>query len=123
MNGVNTPSKALFLSPNGKIYPDTLICSGMISVELNGKPCPYSQNGCLPALYRSTKPTPTTALIKGSLGICALPVQNSNLLIWDIGKGMVSKPFQKNFYLCVYSNAGCGYGWLFQDCMMQNQQS
>ena len=48
MSGVNTPPKALFLSPDGKIYPDTLICSGLLSAELNGKPCPYSQNGRLP---------------------------------------------------------------------------
>lgn len=48
MSGVNIPPKALFLSPDGKIYPDTLICSGMISAELNGNPCPYAQNGRLP---------------------------------------------------------------------------
>ena len=48
MSGVNTPPKALFLSPDGKIYPDTLICSGLLSAELNGQPCPYSQNGRLP---------------------------------------------------------------------------
>lgn len=47
MSGVNPPAKAFFLSPDGKIYPDTLICSGMLSTELNGKPCPYAQNGRL----------------------------------------------------------------------------
>jgi hypothetical protein len=35
--------KALFLLPDGNIHPDTLTCSGILSAELNGKPCPYSQ--------------------------------------------------------------------------------
>ncbi|NJO76400.1 MAG: hypothetical protein HC833_23220 [Leptolyngbyaceae cyanobacterium RM1_406_9] len=48
MNSINTLPKALFLSPNNKIYPDYLICSGMISAELDGKPCPFSSNGRLP---------------------------------------------------------------------------
>jgi hypothetical protein len=48
MNGVTPLPKALFLLSEGKIYPDTLICSGMVSAELNGKPCPYSQDGRLP---------------------------------------------------------------------------
>ena len=48
MSGVNLPPKAFFLSPDGKIYPDTFICSGMLSAELNGKPRPYAQNGRLP---------------------------------------------------------------------------
>lgn len=48
MSGVTASPKAFFLSPDGQIYPDTLICSGTISAELNGKPCPYAQNGRLP---------------------------------------------------------------------------
>ena len=40
--------KALFISPDGKIYPDALICFGMLSAELRGQPCPYSQDGRLP---------------------------------------------------------------------------
>jgi hypothetical protein len=48
MNVVSTSPKALFLLPDGKIYPDTLICAGVVSGELNGQPCPYSQNGQLP---------------------------------------------------------------------------
>jgi len=43
----NSP-KALFLASNGNIYPDSLICSGVIPAELDGKPCPYSQNGRMP---------------------------------------------------------------------------
>jgi hypothetical protein len=43
----NTP-KALFLGPNGKTYPDYLVCSGVLPVELAGKPCPFSQDGRIP---------------------------------------------------------------------------
>jgi hypothetical protein len=35
-------AKALFLSPDGNICPDTLVCSGTLPPELGGKPCPYS---------------------------------------------------------------------------------
>lgn len=45
----NGQPNALFLSPDGNIYPDTLICSGLIPAELSGQPCPFSQNGHLPA--------------------------------------------------------------------------
>jgi len=48
MSNVNPSPKALFISPDGKVYPDTLICSGSLPPELQGKPCPYSQNGRLP---------------------------------------------------------------------------
>ncbi|MEM7029685.1 MAG: hypothetical protein AAF629_08975, partial [Chloroflexota bacterium] len=41
-------AKALFLAPDGNIYPDTLICSGVIPAHLNGEPCPFSQQGQLP---------------------------------------------------------------------------
>ncbi|MEW5988818.1 MAG: hypothetical protein AB1791_19505, partial [Chloroflexota bacterium] len=48
MNQSQNGVKALFLSPDGNIYPDNLICSGILPAELNGKPCPYAQNGRLP---------------------------------------------------------------------------
>ncbi len=48
MNNHSDEPKALFLSPDGNIYPDTMICSGMIPAELGGQPCPFSQNGRLP---------------------------------------------------------------------------
>jgi hypothetical protein len=36
--------KALFIAPDGNIYPDYLICSG----ALGGEPCPFAQNGRIP---------------------------------------------------------------------------
>ncbi len=48
MNHHSNGAKALFLSPDGNIYPDTLVCSGITSPELGGKPCPFSQAGRVP---------------------------------------------------------------------------
>jgi hypothetical protein len=68
MNNVNTPARALFISPDGKIYPDNLICSGMISGELNGKPCPYAQNGRLPDLIPLDETHSSYSIDKGKPG-------------------------------------------------------
>ena len=48
MNDHNTEPRAIFLSPDGSLYPDTLICSGVIPPELGGQPCPFSQAGRMP---------------------------------------------------------------------------
>ncbi|HAA33621.1 MAG TPA: hypothetical protein DCE56_45205 [Cyanobacteria bacterium UBA8553] len=48
MNAYQGKPKALFLSPDGNIYPDILICSGILPTELNGKHCLYSQTGSFP---------------------------------------------------------------------------
>ena len=42
------PPKLLFISADGRVYPDTLICSGELPTELGGKPCPFSQAGRIP---------------------------------------------------------------------------
>lgn len=47
MNQNSAKIKALFISPDGNIYPDFLICSGKIS-DNGGSPCPFSQNGHMP---------------------------------------------------------------------------
>lgn len=49
-NHGDSASKALFLSPDGNIYSDTMICSGVLPAELGGKPCPFSQAGRFPDL-------------------------------------------------------------------------
>ncbi|NJM45897.1 MAG: hypothetical protein HC860_06725 [Alkalinema sp. RU_4_3] len=40
--------RALFLFPDGNIYPDNLVCSGVLSPD--GLPCPYSDHGRFPEL-------------------------------------------------------------------------
>jgi hypothetical protein len=79
MESVNNPPKALFLLPDGKIYPDTLICSGTISAELNGKPCPYSQNGRLPDPIPLDNADPSYTLDKGNPGDLCPPCAKQNL--------------------------------------------
>ncbi len=79
MSAVNPPPKALFLSPNGKIYPDTLICSGMISAELNGKPCPHAQNGRLPDVVPLDKTDPGYSPDQGNPGDLCPPCAKHHL--------------------------------------------
>ena len=86
MSSVNTHPKALFLSPDGKIYPDTLICSGTISSELDGQPCPYSHNGRLPAPVPLDRNDPNYSLDKGNPGDLCPPCakqQLANLGHWQ----------------------------------------
>lgn len=60
--------KALFLSPDGNIYPDTMICSGIIPAELGGQPCPYSQSGCFPEITHLNPDDPSYSIDKGQPG-------------------------------------------------------
>lgn len=48
MNTHDAAPRALFISPDGSIYPDTLICSGVLPAELGGKACPFSHEGRIP---------------------------------------------------------------------------
>lgn len=45
MNNYSGEPHALFPLPDGSIYPDALICSGVLPAELGGNPCPFSDNG------------------------------------------------------------------------------
>lgn len=86
MNSVNLPPKAFFFSPDGKIYPDTMICSGMISAELNGKPCPYAQNGQFPNPIPLDETKPLYSIDKGNHGDLCPPCakqQLTNLGHWQ----------------------------------------
>ena len=79
MNSVNLPPKAFFLSSDGKIYPDTMICSGMISAELNDKPCPYAQNGQLPDPIPLDETEPRYSIDKGNHGDLCPPCAKQKL--------------------------------------------
>ena len=79
MSHSNGQAKALFLSPDGNIYPDTLICSGILSGELNGKPCPYAQAGRLPDLTSLDANEPTYTLDKGKPGDLCPPCAKQQL--------------------------------------------
>jgi len=64
----NQQAKAFFISPNGTLYPDYLVCSGIIPAELNGKPCPFAQAGHIPDPAPLDPNDSTYANDKGSAG-------------------------------------------------------
>ena len=77
---------ALFLSPDGNIYPDTLICNGLVPSELDGKPCPYSQAGRFTQSVPLNPLDPTYTQDKGQPGnLCPTCVlqQLGNLGHWQ----------------------------------------
>ena len=85
-----TSPKALFLSPDGNIYPDNLICSGVIPAELNGQPCPYSQNGRMPTPVPLKADDETYSIDKGQPGDLCPPCawqRLSSLGHWQGYKG------------------------------------
>lgn len=78
--------RGLFLGPNGTIYPDSLVCSGVIPEELNGLPCPFSENGRLPLPQPLKSEDPTYTIDKGEPGDYCPPCakqQLSNLAHWQ----------------------------------------
>ncbi len=94
MNNPHTPPKALFLSPDGRIYPDNLICSGILSAELDGKLCPHSNKGFIPDPAPLIAGAPDYSLDKGQPGDLCPPCakqQVGNLGHWQ-GHGRQNFP-------------------------------
>lgn len=48
MHDLNGEPRALFLSARGPLYPDSIICSGILPPQLEGRQCPYSDQGRMP---------------------------------------------------------------------------
>jgi hypothetical protein len=86
MSNHHNGAKALFLSPDGNIYPDTFICSGVIPPELGGKPCPYACDGGIPDAIPLNPDDATYTPDKGQPGDLCPPCvkqQLSNLGHWQ----------------------------------------
>ena len=86
MQAQHNGTKALFLSPDGSLYPDTLICSGVIPPELGGKPYPYAHDGGIPDATPLDPDDPTYSIDKGKPGdLCPPCVKQhlSNLGHWQ----------------------------------------
>jgi|WetSurMetagenome_2_1015567.scaffolds.fasta_scaffold280865_3 hypothetical protein len=79
MNNHNGDPKAIFLSPDGNTYPDTLICSGVIPPELGGKPCPYSQAGRMPDVIPLDSTASNYTIDKGQPGDLCPPCAKQQL--------------------------------------------
>jgi len=79
MNDHNGEPRALFPVGDGSVYPDTLICSGILLAELGGKPCPFSDHGRLP-LPRPLDPNdPSYSIDKGKPGDLCPPCAKQQL--------------------------------------------
>lgn len=86
MDRNDTEARALFLSPDGSIYPDTLVCSGVIPPELDGQPCPFSEDGHLPDPVPLDSSDPAYSVDKGHPGELCPPCakqQLANLGHWQ----------------------------------------
>jgi hypothetical protein len=71
-------AKALFLAADGQIYPDVLICSGVLPEQLHGEPCPYAENGRLPTPLPLNKDSPDYSRDKGEPGDLCPPCVREN---------------------------------------------
>ena len=95
MNTQHNSAKALFISPDGNLYPDTLICSGVIPQELGGKPCPYADSGGIPDAIPLNPDDPTYSIDKGKPGDLCPPCvkkQLSSLEHWQRCSGQTFPP-------------------------------
>ena len=71
-------AKALFLASDGQIYPDVLICSGVLPEQLHGEPCPYAENGHLPTPMPLNKDSPGYRSEQGQPGDLCPPCARGN---------------------------------------------
>lgn len=92
----NGNPKAIFLSPDGNVYPDTLICSGVIPPELGGKPCPYSQDGRMPDLVPLDSATASYTIDKGHPGDLCPPCAKQQLASLGHWQGHGSQQFPQD---------------------------
>lgn len=125
MNAHQGEPKALFLSPDGNIYPDTLICSGILPAELNGKPCPYSQAGRILEPLPLNRDDPSYSIDKEQPGELCSPcakLQLTNLGHWQ-GHGKQKFPQELLSLRLFKCRIGCGYGSSSQDSTMPNPPS
>jgi hypothetical protein len=79
MNDHSVEPVTLFLSPDGNIYPDKLVCSGILPGELEGKPCPYSVGGRFPSPVPLDSEDPLYSIDKGKISDLCLPCAKQQL--------------------------------------------
>jgi hypothetical protein len=79
-------TRALFIGSTGAIYPDTLVCSGIVPAELDGQPCPHAKDGHMPNLQPLDANDPAYSIDKGQPGDLCPPCakqQLANLGHWQ----------------------------------------
>jgi hypothetical protein len=90
MNPSNGTVRARFIAPDGSLYPDDLICSGRLTLDLKGQPCPFSQDGRLPDPQPLDPADPTYSSDKGKPGDLCPPCAKQQLAAlghWDWHRG------------------------------------
>ncbi len=86
MKGQIGEARALFLFPDGMVHPDSFVCSGIVTDELEDKPCPYSDGGRMPLPQPLDATRPDYTIDKGRPGDLCPPCvkqQLSNLRHWQ----------------------------------------
>jgi hypothetical protein len=71
--------RALFIGADGQIYPDNLMCSGIIPADLSGKPCPFSDQGRMPHPQPLSEKEPSYSPDKGKPGDLCPPCAKQQL--------------------------------------------
>ena len=71
--------RAVFLGQDGAIYPDTLMCSGIVPADLDGQPCPHAEHGRMPQPQPLDADDPTYTIDKGQPGDFCPPCAKQKL--------------------------------------------
>lgn len=90
MNKTNGQAKVLFIAPDGNVYPDYLVCSGKLLLDMGGEPCPFSKDGHSPEPQPLDVSLPTYSQDKGKHGDMCPPCvkqQLGNLGHWEGHRG------------------------------------
>jgi hypothetical protein len=72
-------SRALFLFPDGTVHSDSFVCSGLVTEEFGGKPCPYSDDGRMPIPRPLNSTGPDYTIDKGRPGDLCPPCAKQQL--------------------------------------------
>ncbi len=78
-DSVIAPPKAIFLSPDGVLLPDHLVCSGQLVPDLEGKPCVYAIDGWMPDPRPLVASDPLYSVDKGAPGDLCPPCAKQKL--------------------------------------------
>ena len=89
--------KAFFLSSNGQVYPDTMICSGAIPSILDGQACPFSHNGRMPDLISLCQQDNNYTIDKGNPGDLCPPCAKQQLGAVSNWQGHNGQNFPEEF--------------------------
>lgn len=71
--------RGLFVAADGSVYPDSLICSGLLPADLGGQACPYADQGRMPLPQALCQEAPGYSIDKGQPGDLCPPCAKQQL--------------------------------------------